>query len=101
VALHAAAAVPAPAHREGAALYVATYENGLVNRVGAGENRGATLNHDFVVREWWGPFALDGAGEAALERVLPAPPLARGGVAAFVQNRRTGDVLQALALPAC
>jgi len=25
----------------------------------------------------------------------------KGGVAAFVQNRRTGEILQALALPAC
>jgi hypothetical protein len=27
--------------------------------------------------------------------------IASGGVAAFVQSRRTGEVLQALALPAC
>jgi hypothetical protein len=93
--------VPGPEHRANAALYVAAYENGLTSRVNAGENRGATLNHDYVVREWWGPIALDGSGEAAVQRSLAAPRVARGGVAAFVQNRRTGDVLQALALPAC
>jgi hypothetical protein len=73
----------------------------LSNRVTAGENRGATLDHDFVVREWWGPLALDAAGSASLARPVGAQPLARGGVAAFVQSRRTGEVLQALALPAC
>lgn len=99
--VRAAAAVPARELRENAALYVALYENGLTSRVGAGENRGATLSHDFVVREWWGPFAFTGPAELAVERPLAATRLARGGVAAFVQDRRTGDVLQALALPAC
>ena len=50
-----------------AALYLASYENKLVSKVVAGENRGRTLS----------------------------------GVAAFVQNRRTAEVLQALLLPAC
>jgi hypothetical protein len=99
--VRAAAAVPAPADREGAALYVALYENGLSNRVGAGENRGATLAHDYVVREWWGPIAIDGAGSAIVERPLDPQRLSRGGVSAFVQDRRNGEILQALALPAC
>jgi hypothetical protein len=98
--LRAAASVPAPADRKHAVLYAALYENGLSNRVTAGENRGATLVHDYVVREWWGPISLDGAGKASLERALARAP-AQGGIAAFVQNRRTGEVLQALALPAC
>jgi hypothetical protein len=100
-ALRAAAAVPAAADRESTALYVALYENGLANRVTAGENRGATLSHDYVVREWWGPVGTDATGNAALERSLDAQRLTQGGIAAFVQNRRTGEVLQALALPAC
>lgn len=99
--VRAQAAVPRPEDRDDAALYVAVYESGLASRVGAGENRGATLRHDFVVREWWGPVALDAAGAAALVRQADARALARGGVAAFVQRRRTGEVLQALALPAC
>ncbi len=99
--LRASAAVPAPADRESAALYVAFYENGLSNRVTAGENRNVTLAHDYVVREWWGPIAFDGAGGAALERSLDPRRLARGGIAAFVQNRRSSEVLQALALPTC
>jgi hypothetical protein len=87
--------------RAEAALYVAAYENGLSNRVTAGENRGVTLHHDFVVREWWGPIALDAAGGVELVRKVTARGVTNGGVAAFVQSRRTGEVLQALALPAC
>jgi hypothetical protein len=99
--LRASASVPRPEDRTDVALYVALYENGLSNKVTAGENRGATLSHDFVVREWWGPIALDRAGAAELARTPAARGLANGGVAAFVQSRRTGEVLQALALPAC
>ena len=36
--------------------FVALYENGLVTEVKAGENRGATLRHDHVVRQWIGPL---------------------------------------------
>jgi hypothetical protein len=97
----ASATVPKTEDRTDAALYVAVYENGLANRVTAGENRGATLQHDFVVREWWGPIALDRAGTTELVRKPTARGLANGGVAAFVQSRQTGEVLQALALPAC
>jgi hypothetical protein len=97
--VRAQAAVPRREDRADAALFVAVYESGLASRVSAGENRGATLHHDFVAREWWGPIALDAAGVAEFARRARAP--ANGGVAAFVQSRRTGEVLQALALPAC
>jgi hypothetical protein len=86
-----------------AALYLASYENKLVSRVAAGENRGRTLAHDYVVLEWTGPIAFAGA-TAEARRSLPLLPKAvpaNSGVAAFVQNRRTGDILQALMLPAC
>jgi hypothetical protein len=97
--VRAQAAVPRREDRADAALYIAVYESGLSNSVSAGENRGATLHHDFVAREWWGPIALDAAGVAEFARQARAP--ANGGVAAFVQSRRSGDVLQALALPGC
>jgi hypothetical protein len=99
--VQASGMVPRREDRADAALYVAVYENELANRVTAGENRGATLHHDFVVREWWGPVALDPAGATEVVRRLTASGVTRGGVAAFVQSRRTGEVLQALALPAC
>jgi hypothetical protein len=84
-------------------LYVASYENRLESRVMAGENRGRTLLHDYVVMEWQGPLDL-AAGRLDAERLLPLLPGAvptNSGVAAFVQDRRTGEVLQALMLPAC
>src|SRR5581483_111637 len=101
VALRAQAVVPAAADRAHAALYVALYQSGVEVDVRAGENRGRRLRHDFVVREWLGPFPVDAAGLAAFERALDLP---RGadpaslGVAAFVEDRATGDVLQALSL---
>ena len=86
-----------------AGLYLASYENKLVSKVAAGENRGRTLAHDYVVLEWTGPVPFTG-GRAEARRSLPLLPKAvpaNSGVAAFVQNRRTGEVLQALMLPAC
>lgn len=86
-----------------AALYLASYENRLVSRVAAGENRGRTLSHDYVVFEWLGPIAF-ARGRIEERKVLPLLPnavLANSGVAAFVQDRRTAEVLQALMLPAC
>ncbi len=87
------------AERGNVALYVATYENGLVTNVKAGENRGETLAHDFVVRQWFGPIAFDGDGRAKLDERISHS--GRGGVAAFVQTRSTGDVLQATSLAHC
>lgn len=86
-----------------AALYMAAYQNGLETQVNAGENRGWRLSHDYVVLEWQGPFAF--TGTALTERrklaLLPGASAARSGVAAFVQDRRTGEVLQALLRSSC
>ena len=86
-----------------AALYLASFENKLVSSVAAGENAGRTLQHDYVVFEWVGPISFSEA-RIAERRALPLVPKAvpaHSGVAAFVQNRRTAEVLQALMLPAC
>ena len=93
-----------PAEKKNAAVYLAAYENKLASDVRAGENRGKRLEHDFVVREWIGPIAF---GESLKLEERRALPLLRGakaknlGVAAFVQNRATSEVLQALMLPVC
>ena len=90
--------------RADAALYLATYQNRLSSKVTAGENRGRTLAHDFVVLEWQGPFGFDPQARLLERRDLALVPKAvpgDSGVVAFVQNRRTGEVLQALMLPAC
>jgi hypothetical protein len=75
----------------------------LVSRVAAGENRGRTLAHDYVVFEWLGPIGfVEGRIDERRELpLLPGAVPAHSGVAAFVQNRRTAEVLQALLLPAC
>ena len=99
VALRARATVVDPLQAADAALYVAAYENRLESRVTAGENRGRVLSHDRVVLEWQGPFGL---GDRQLKLAfLPRAKAADSGVAAFVQNRRTAEVLQALLLAAC
>ena len=85
------------------ALYIAAYQNRLQSEVRAGENRGRRLNHDHVVLEWQGPF--DFAGTALNQRrklaFLPGAAAADSGVVAFVQDRRTGEVLQALLRSYC
>jgi hypothetical protein len=93
-----------PAQLKNAALYLAAYENKLASEVNAGENRGKRLEHDYVVREWIGPIGFGESLKLEEKRSLPLLPGANtkhSGVAAFVQNRSTGEVLQALMLPAC
>ncbi len=80
-------------------LVLARYENGHESQVQAGENRGATLRHDFVVREW-AAFPLPQAHPLKAQLQFE-PGEQAGGVAAFVEDTRSGEVLQAVALPDC
>lgn len=75
------------------ALHVALTQNSLVTQVRAGENRGATLRHDFVVREFHSSSQWKGRSIAI---DLPLERFPSASVAAFVQDRATGEVLQAL-----
>lgn len=98
------ASVTDASQRASAELYLAAYENKLVSQVTAGENHGKTLAHDYVVLDWVGPISFGPGGRAAEKRSLPLLPGAvpeNSGVVAFVQNRASGDVLQALMRPAC
>jgi hypothetical protein len=85
-----------------AALYLAAYQSRLESKVTAGENRGRILTHDHVVLEWLGPFDME---SLRVERhtlpLLPGATAANSGAAAFVQERRTGEVLQALLRSSC
>lgn len=88
--------------------YVAVYENALNSDVRAGENRGATLHHERVVRQWIGPVPLAGGRaqihrEIALDDTDAAAAIATGtyGVVGFVENAATGEVLQVAELAAC
>jgi hypothetical protein len=80
------------------ALYVALTETDLVSKVARGENAGARLEHDHVVRQWIGPvrFAADGAGVQRDIRLPAAWDRSHLELAAFVQDRNTGRVLQAV-----
>jgi len=85
-----------------AALFLAAYASRLESRVMAGENRGRILSHDHVVLEWLGPFPVIGRRtERRRLPLLPGAAAAGSGAAAFVQDRRTGDVVQALLRSSC
>jgi hypothetical protein len=102
--IDASARLPDPRRRSVAALYVAVYQSGLRSRVEAGENEGRTLRHDFVARDWVGPIDFARDGGVRERRRLALPPgaaVSDVGVVAFVQDRTTAEVLQALLLPAC
>lgn len=81
---------------------LAVFENRLVSRVDAGENDGRTLEHDFVVRRLFKyPFANR---RDVFTRQLSLPMNEgwnrnRLGLALFVQDSQSGEVLQALAHP--
>ncbi|MGH8630024.1 MAG: DUF1223 domain-containing protein [Burkholderiales bacterium] len=77
-------------------------ENRLSTDVKAGENRGVTLRHDYVVREWIGPIEV--AGDAELRRTLALErdwQIRELGVAAFVQDSTAREGMQATALAVC
>lgn len=78
-------------------MYLALTENALANAITGGENRGATLAHDHVVRAFAGPFPL---GHADTDLELPAG-LQRdhAHAVAFVQDERSGDVVQVVRVP--
>jgi hypothetical protein len=97
----ASATAPPPANQLG--LFVALTEDNLTSRVSAGENRGVTLSHDHVVRDWIGPIALS-AGHADITQAVTTRSnwnSAQLGIAAFVQDLQTGQVLQAVGATQC
>ena len=102
-ALALGAEATAPAAGPPAALYLAVTESGLVTKVTRGENGGATLEQDHVVRQWIGPVELRG-GAASLQRDIALPAAwnrTKLDIVAFVQNEQSGNVLQALVARKC
>jgi hypothetical protein len=94
-----ASRVADPAARERATLSIAYVDSGLVSDIKAGENKGAQLTHDHVVRALkTAPGTGDASGFTA-RFTRPAEAGTAPRLIAFVQNSATGDVLQALALP--
>jgi hypothetical protein len=80
-------------------LALAYVDSGLASDVRSGENRGERLRHDHVVRA----FAMRDLAAAKTELTLRLPRPTEAGtharLVAFVQNGRSGEVLQALSLP--
>jgi hypothetical protein len=89
---------------QNARLHFALVEQNIVSQVNAGENRGVTLQHDYVVREWGDAISLSPTAKGeSLVRQLPIPANANRknlSVTAFIQSER-GEILQALNLPVC
>lgn len=83
--------------------YVALYEDALVSRVLRGENGGATLHHDRVVRFRSAPLALTAGAQPLTVPIPLAATWEKGklGLVAVVEDEDSGEILQALALPAC
>jgi hypothetical protein len=86
-------------HVPDAQAWLALYENDLETDVRAGENRGKRLHHDFVVRDIAGPLP-----RGTFSHAFKLDPTWKGrdlSLAVFVQDARSGDVLQALAVGPC
>jgi hypothetical protein len=101
--LSVAASATGPLSGDQLALFVVLTEDKLTSSVSAGENRGVTLAHDHVVREWIGPIELNG-GRVDFKQTVSTRSTwnaAQLGVAAFVQDLRTGQVLQAVGASQC
>ena len=85
-------------------IWLAVYENNLESQVRAGENAGKALRHDYVVRRLIGPIALDKEGRRSLRQQIALDAgwkRADLGVVAFVQDKASGEILQALQRHAC
>ena len=82
-------------------LLIAIYEDGLKQEVRAGENRGANLKHDGVVRTLLGPYAVI-KGQANL--TVPVDLSAEWnkpnvGIGIFVEQGEGRSIIQALNAP--
>ena len=102
------ATVARPEDWADASVFIAITENNLGSRVTAGENKGVLLKHDHVVRELIGPLAVDSRDRAVgnfpiRQNLALAPDWKPSDLSlvAFVQNSRTGQILQALSTPLC
>lgn len=102
LAAQATPTAPVDGHRPVDVVLVVT-EDGLGSKVTAGENAGERLRHAHVVRHWW----VSGPQATPTPSVQASVSLAREqshkglDLVAFVQDRRTLEILQAVRLPGC
>jgi hypothetical protein len=84
---------------------VVVFEKTLSTDVRAGENKGARLKHDNVVRYWSAPVMLHAqTGHAELRQTVKLPAdweRENLVIAALVQDVKAGEVLQAVSMPGC
>ena len=84
---------------------IVVFEKKLSTEVRAGENKGAQLEHDNVVRYWSSPVLLDAqTGHAQWRQTVKLPAdwkRENMGIAALVQDAKAGEVLQAVSMPGC
>jgi hypothetical protein len=88
----------------GTEVWLALYENNLESQVRAGENSGKTLRHDYVVRRLIGPLAPDKEGRLSVRQQIALDAgwkRADLGVVVFVQDKASGEILQALQRHVC
>ena len=84
-----------------ARIFLAIYENEIVRKITAGENRGKTLMHDYVVR-YWSELALLEPGESmtSVDLVIDDDWVQENlGIAVVAVNFKTGETLQAVHAP--
>jgi len=96
-----ASATLAEAAKSPLTLVVAVTQDGVTSKPSAGENKGETLAQNFVVRD-----VAEFRGQSAIEGNFRFAPKAnwnpeRMSVVAYVQDSRSGRVLQALSAPVC
>ena len=85
-------------------IYAALFQNGLVSDVIRGENSGNQLHHDYVVRSLLVSNTMEGSGNSVFRERFTMPADAQVkemGVGIFVQDVKTGTVLQAMSAPLC
>ena len=90
------ASVKDPGQRR-AQLYLALQENNLVSDVRAGENKGRTLKHDFVVRQYVTLGNFDGPQVLKLAAIHAQPDHPRQ-INVVVSDTQNGEILQAISL---
>ena len=89
-------------NRQFSVLYLAVTEDGIVSKVGGGDNAGTTFHHQHLVRKWLGPFELDDKGETDVSTDIKLDTAWNRNnlkLVAMVQNLNDGFVLQGLSLP--
>ena len=102
ILLKATAQAVKPVDIKNADIFIALYENKLVSQVNAGENNGRELKHDYVVRDLLGAYQLSNKNEFSKNITLPQEWKNRNaGAVIFVQDSRSGEILQSLQLPFC